>query len=618
MGETEHDQPTSLADGRYLLVEQLGEGGMASVFRAFDQRLQVWRAIKILLPQYADKKKIARRFEAEAQTMALLEHRHIVRVYDVGRDGANIAYIVMELVEGGCLVDWLEHHGPMPARMAVRATQEVCYGLAAAHAKGIIHRDVKPHNVMVTRDGVCRVTDFGIARVGDSQNSQTKTGSVMGTWGYMAPEQRTNAKGVDERSDVYAVGATLYTLLTDRMPMDLFAAERNASILEGIEEPLISLLIKSTEYDRDDRFANVTEFAEALEEVFDQLSPIPEGTAPLALDAPPEPARPDPTAYKPATEIGTDGRPISNPTLMPSGEDATDVGAPTRQHAAMTMAPDEVPMTDPGAGPRQNVPVYDPSKGPDPAYDPNQAETIVRDPSQFSTGIPIDRSIAPPPAGDSSTTRNAAIAGAATAIWGVIGVVILLVLLVAIAWFAVLRPEPKPQPTGPVVIEKPVPTPTPTPDPVEPTPQPVEPTPTPVRPTPTPVRPVPTPVPDPVVPTPQPVEPVPQPVEPDPEPVPDPEPPPCVKAASPVAWNSARTGVLFKFKQCQGEFPSGKRVVLHYNTGDSWMSKPLGEVSRKWTWKLPADQVDGTIKWYVDGEMGTIGSRGNPEVFVPQ
>ncbi|MBW2257207.1 MAG: protein kinase [Deltaproteobacteria bacterium] len=104
--------PTSLADGRYLLVSGLGEGGMATVYRAYDQRLQVWRAIKILAPQYASKPKLRSRFEAEAQTMALLEHRNIVRVYDVGHDGPY-AYIVMELVEGGSLVDWLERNGGM-------------------------------------------------------------------------------------------------------------------------------------------------------------------------------------------------------------------------------------------------------------------------------------------------------------------------------------------------------------------------------------------------------------------------------------------------------------------------------------------------------------------------
>ncbi|MBW1879708.1 MAG: serine/threonine protein kinase [Deltaproteobacteria bacterium] len=127
--------PTSLADGRYLLVSGLGEGGMATVYRAYDQRLQVWRAIKILAPQYASKPKLRSRFEAEAQTMALLEHRNIVRVYDVGHDGPY-AYIVMELVEGGSLVDWLERNGAMPPRLAVDVIVQLCRGIEVAHKSG--------------------------------------------------------------------------------------------------------------------------------------------------------------------------------------------------------------------------------------------------------------------------------------------------------------------------------------------------------------------------------------------------------------------------------------------------------------------------------------------------
>ncbi len=275
--------PTSLADGRYLLVKPLGEGGMATVFRAFDQRLQVWRAVKILSPEYSSKPRLRARFETEAQTMALLEHRHIVRVYDVGVDGA-FAYIVMELVEGGSLVDWLERHGVMPPRMAVDVTIEFCEGVAAAHAKGVIHRDIKPHNVMVTREGSCRVTDFGIARVGDGDMQITKTGAVMGTWGYMAPEQRTNAKAVDERGDVYASAATLYTLLTNKMPMDLFAADRDATMMAGIPAVLAPVLLRATDYHRENRPDTILAFAQELREVRDQLPPVPEGTPPLARD----------------------------------------------------------------------------------------------------------------------------------------------------------------------------------------------------------------------------------------------------------------------------------------------------------------------------------------------
>ncbi len=345
-------QPTSLADGRYLLVKKLGEGGMATVYRAYDQRLQVWRAIKILAPEFAHKPKIAQRFEAEAQMMAILEHRNIVRVYDVGRDGDDIAYIVMELVEGGCLVDWLELNGPMPPRMAVEVMLEVCDGLQAAHDKGIVHRDMKPHNVLVTLDGVCRITDFGIARVGDSDHSQTKTGTVMGTWGYMAPEQRTDAKSVDARADVYGLGATLYSLLTDRMPMDLFAAERNQSILEGVHELLVPILIKATEYDREDRYGSVKELRAALAETLDRLPPIPEGTEPLALHEPESRQPPDPSIFRPAAETGIltthenpdvptliFNKPEQAPTLLPEGEETQILEERPAPPHALTLPP---------------------------------------------------------------------------------------------------------------------------------------------------------------------------------------------------------------------------------------------------------------------------------------
>ena len=298
---------------------------MATVYRAFDQRLQVWRAIKVLAPQYSTKPKLRARFETEAQTMALLEHPNIVRVYDVGTDGPS-PYIVMELVTGGSLVDWLEDHGPMPPRMAVETTLATCAGIQAAHNKGIIHRDIKPHNVMVTSENVCRVTDFGIARVGDGDMSMTKTGAVMGTWGYMAPEQRTNAKGVDVRADVYACGATLYTLLVDQMPMDLFAAEPGDQVLEGIPDALVSIILKASEYRREDRYDDVAAFCEALRGVLPELPETPAGTPPLARDPGPAPAPPDPTNYAPT--------PVPAQTTDPSFHPSSQLGMGGQQIAA--------------------------------------------------------------------------------------------------------------------------------------------------------------------------------------------------------------------------------------------------------------------------------------------
>ncbi|MCB9662551.1 MAG: serine/threonine protein kinase [Alphaproteobacteria bacterium] len=348
--------PQTLASGRYLLVKRLGEGGMATVYRGYDQRLQVWRAIKVLLPEYAKKKKIMARFEAEAQTMALLEHPNIVRVYDVDRDD-DWAYIVMELVEGGSLVDWLETHGPMPPRLAVDVIVETCQGLQVAHNKGVIHRDLKPHNIMVDRDGVCRLTDFGIARAGDSDVNLTKTGAVMGTWGFMAPEQRSDAKHVDERADVYAMAATLYSLLTDKTPMDLFAAEQDATMLEGVPSPLVPVLIKATEYKKEKRYASASEFAAALLGVRDALPEVPAGTPKLQRpveDLPPPPPTTSSEvtgSQKAIASVPAAKAPGGGETLLP------DDGLATVSH---TMPPMEGDLIEDSG---QHRAVYAPSGG---------------------------------------------------------------------------------------------------------------------------------------------------------------------------------------------------------------------------------------------------------------
>ena len=234
------------------------------------------------------------RGDGSTDTMASLEHRHIVRVYDVGRAGGS-PYIVMELVDGGTLVDWVKQHGPMPPRLAVDAMIQTCEGVSAAHARRIVHRDIKPHNVLITAEGLCRVTDFGIARVEDDNEHLTRTGAVFGTWAYMAPEQRADAKKVDARADVYSLGATLYYLVTGRTPMDLFAAEKDPAVMEGIHECLMPVLVKSTQYSRNDRYETVQHFITALVALRETTPVDPPDTPTLGrpnLVAKPPPARP--------------------------------------------------------------------------------------------------------------------------------------------------------------------------------------------------------------------------------------------------------------------------------------------------------------------------------------
>ena len=267
-----------LAEGRYRLIERIGEGGMAEVYRAFDERLQVPRAIKILSQALANRPKVRARFEAEARTMALLDHKNIVRVYDVGVDGDRV-FIAMELVEGGSLIDRMAELGPLDAHTAISITIDILAALEVAHARGIVHRDIKPHNVLLTSDGQVRVTDFGIARLrqGDDQ-SLTRTGAVMGTWAFMAPEQRSDAKNVDATADIYSVGATLFGLVTRLTPNDLFAADLDPTILAGIPEPAAELIRIATRYRREERYQSAQEMIVAARELQAHLPEPEEGT----------------------------------------------------------------------------------------------------------------------------------------------------------------------------------------------------------------------------------------------------------------------------------------------------------------------------------------------------
>ncbi len=201
---------------RYRLQERIGSGGMAEVYRGLDPVLNRTVAIKILLAQFARDTGFVQRFRREAQAAARLNHPGIVGVYDSGSD-ENTQWIVMEFVEGRTLADFLASgRKPIPMQ-AVDIAGRIADALSAAHAQGVIHRDVKPGNVMVTRDGVVKVMDFGIARVLGSEATAPQTSAVMGTASYLSPEQAQGGP-VDSRSDIYSLGTVLYELLTGRPP----------------------------------------------------------------------------------------------------------------------------------------------------------------------------------------------------------------------------------------------------------------------------------------------------------------------------------------------------------------------------------------------------------------
>ncbi|MEZ4241628.1 MAG: serine/threonine-protein kinase [Myxococcota bacterium] len=331
-------QGPSVGGGRYTLVSKIAEGGMAGVYRAWDHKMRVWRALKVLLPEFTQRDILRARFEGEAKTMARLDHPHVIRVYDVGTREA-LPYMVMELAEGGTVNGWVDLHGPMPARLAVDIVVQVADGLAAAHALEVVHRDVKPHNVLIAADGACKITDFGIAH-GAVDSERTRTGATMGTIGYMAPEQRNDARTVDARADIYSLGATLYKMVVGKVVPDLFLAEHEPSLLEPVPELLREVVLRACFHDRGRRYPDAHTLIRALQEIRSLLPADPPDTPPLPLPA----AAPMRQAIEGFPEIGPLlGMALPKQTPVPPLPYTMPRQRPAPRSAAQVPVHDEVP-----------------------------------------------------------------------------------------------------------------------------------------------------------------------------------------------------------------------------------------------------------------------------------
>ncbi len=205
-----------LAD-RYEIREEIGKGGMAHVYKAWCNLLNRYVAIKVLREEFRDDKEFVHRFNVEAQAAACISNLHVVSIYDVGyQDG--FYYIVMEYIEGVILKEYIAQKGPLPWREAASIAAQIAEGLAAAHKANVVHRDIKPQNIIMTPEGILKVTDFGIARA-SSQATTTMGGHAIGTVHYISPEQ---ARGgyTDQRTDIYSLGVVLYEILTGKMPFE--------------------------------------------------------------------------------------------------------------------------------------------------------------------------------------------------------------------------------------------------------------------------------------------------------------------------------------------------------------------------------------------------------------
>ena len=263
-----------LLDNRYEILDVIGTGGMAVVYKALCHRLNRLVAIKILKDEFSRDQEFRRRFHAESQAVAMLSHPNIVSVYDVSRSG-DVDYIVMELIEGITLKQYLEKKGRLNWRETLHFSMQIAKALEHAHSRGIIHRDIKPHNIMILKDGSIKVADFGIARIGSAQNTLTR--EALGSVHYISPEQ---AKGghVDCRSDLYSLGVVMYEMLTGRTPYDgetpvsvaiqhiNGGATPPSELVEGIPRGIEQITMHAMEVNPDDRYASATEMLHDMEE----------------------------------------------------------------------------------------------------------------------------------------------------------------------------------------------------------------------------------------------------------------------------------------------------------------------------------------------------------------
>src|SRR5215203_5545125 len=266
----------TLIGDRFRLDEKVGSGGMSSVYRAYDPTLERWVAIKLMHRDISNEADQLERFRREARAVAQLNHPHVVTVIDAGED-EGAPFIVFEYVEGETLKDRIRRLGRLPVPEAVAYAIEIGQALECAHAHKLVHRDVKPQNVLIDPDGRAKVTDFGIARSLEAQGL-TATGRVLGTTDYVSPEQALGHE-VTEQSDIYSLGIVLYEMLTGETP---FQAETQVGVaMKHVNEPmpdvqrrrpevsaaLAAIVERATAKQTENRYATVDEVVHDLEEV---------------------------------------------------------------------------------------------------------------------------------------------------------------------------------------------------------------------------------------------------------------------------------------------------------------------------------------------------------------
>lgn len=276
---------------RYVLLDLIGQGGMGRVYMARDSRLNRRVAVKILTPERMNNPRAKVRFEREAAVGAQLQHENLVRIYDKGEANGK-CYLVMEFIEGKTIGGMIAENGPLPPSVAARLTRQIALGLDHAQRKGLIHRDVNPYNILVTRDGIAKLTDLGLAIEEAETERVTRDGATVGTFDYVSPEQARHSHDVDIRTDIYSLGCSLYHMLTGQVPFPsaslpekLWGHQRLepaaiSSLAPGVPEGLIAVVGKMMRKSREERYTTPLDVAQALEPYVEEP---PTGDYPLAV-----------------------------------------------------------------------------------------------------------------------------------------------------------------------------------------------------------------------------------------------------------------------------------------------------------------------------------------------
>ncbi|RBO90217.1 Stk1 family PASTA domain-containing Ser/Thr kinase [Nocardia puris] len=321
-----------MLEGRYRIDAPIARGGMSMVFRGVDIRLDRPVAIKVMDPKFASDPQFLSRFEFEARAVAKLKHQSLVAVYDQGVDGDH-PFLIMELVEGGTLRELLRERGPMPPHAVYAVAEPVLSAIGVAHAAGLVHRDVKPENVLISDSGEVKIADFGLVRAVAAANT-TSASVILGTAAYLSPEQVTSGTA-DSRSDVYAFGVLIFELLTGRVP---FTGDTSLSVayqriendvpspgqfIAGVPPEFDALVARATAREPSHRFADAGEMAAELRAIAGALN-LPPYRVPAPKDS--------------AEHLSAAFRPVATPQAAHAPQPHTP---PPRQHTKVVTAPQQ-------------------------------------------------------------------------------------------------------------------------------------------------------------------------------------------------------------------------------------------------------------------------------------